>query len=383
MSVRRAIAVADVNELNVSRFCADHGISRWSFYAIRRRYEAEGEAGLRLQSRAPKTVANKTPLRVENQIVRLRKQLADEGFDAGAETIRWHLIQQCNDSTKVPSPATVWRILKARGFIVDDPAKAPNKQWKRFAAERANELWQIDGTDYQLGNGEVIKIINIIDDGSRFHPASQAHCSESFQAAWETMCAGGKNIGLPERVLSDNGKGLCKLEGPLAQVGISMSHSRPFHPQTCGKVERFHQTQAKWLAARPPAQSISQLQPLLDEFRSYYNHQRPHRSIGRRTPATAWNEMAKTGPANQPLDPTIKTLISHTKVAANGAVAFGRSYRISIGAEHAGHQATTIVTGLNATIFINGQLIRRLTLDPTRRVQPIHPKPGRPRNPNQ
>lgn len=382
MSVRRAIALADVKALNVTEFCDDHGISRWSFYEIRRRYAVEGEAGLEPRSRAPKSVANKTPPEIENQIVKLRKQLDDDGLDAGAETIQWHLQQDPNLSA-VPSPATIWRILKARGFMVDDPSKAPSKKWKSFAAERANELWQIDGTDYQLGTGAKAKIINIIDDGSRFHPAAQAHRSESFDAAWQTVCAGGQNIGFPARFLSDNGKALAKLETPLSELGISMGHSRPFHPQTCGKVERFHQTQAKWLAARPAAETLQELQLLLDEFRDYYNHHRPHRGIGRNTPAQQWAQMPKSGPTDQPLDLARPTALTHSKVATNGVISIGRRYRISVGAKHAGQQATTIATGLNATVFINGTLIRRLTLDPTRRVQPMHPRPGHPGKTNQ
>ena len=375
MSVKRLVALADVSLLNASEFCAEHGLGRTQFYEIRKRFAVEGEAGLEPRSRAPKTVANKTPALVEEQIVRLRKQLDEDGLDAGAETIRWHLLRSCDEA--VPSVSTIWRILKHRGFVVDDPSKRPTKTWKRFAAERANELFQIDGTDHQLATGNWVKIINIIDDGSRYCPASQARPSESYDAAWSTACAGFADVGMPARFLSDNSKAFLKLQATLATLRITMGHSSLYHPQTSGKVERFHQTQAKWLAARPQAGNLAELQTLLDTFREIYNHQRPHRGIGRTTPADQWNAMAKSGPADRPLNLEVPTTTHHTKVAANGVVA-ASSYRISIGAKHAGQMAWTIITGTRADIFINSQHTRTLTLDPTRRVQPLYNRKGHP-----
>ena len=377
MSVKWLVATTDLASVNVSQFCAQHGIGRTAFYEIRKRFEAEGDAGLEPRSRAPKTVANKTPLKIEEQIVRLRKELDGDGLDAGAETIEWHLLKQF-ESEMVPSPSTIWRILKQRGLVVDDPSKRPSKVWKRFAAERANELFQIDGTDYELATGQIVKIINIIDDGSRYCPASQAHRSESYVAAWSTSCASFVDAGMPARFLSDNGKAFRKLDATLASIGVSMGHSSIYHPQTCGKVERFHQTQAKWLAARPQAQNLAELQGLLDRFRRIYNHDRPHRSIGRNTPAAQWQTMPKTGPTDRPLNLEVPTTTHHSKVAANGAV-HASSYRISLGAKHAGQMAWTIITGTRADVFINNQHTRKLTLDPTKVVQPLHSRKGRPR----
>ena len=168
MSVRRLIGEVDVWSVNVSAFCVEHGIGRSSFYAIRRRFAAEGEAGLERRSRAAELIANKTPVETENEIVRLRKRLDDDGLDAGPATIRWHLEQDWDRERPVPSEATIWRILKAGGFIVADPSKRPKRSFRSFAAERANEVWQIDGTTWALADQTEVKIINIIDDGSRF-----------------------------------------------------------------------------------------------------------------------------------------------------------------------------------------------------------------------
>lgn len=378
MSVKRLIAVCDLKELNVKAFCAEHQIGRTTFYAIRQRFEDEGENGLEPRSRAPKHVANKTPVDVEDAIVRIRKELDDEGLDAGAQTIRVHLQNALSELRSVPSASTIWRILSARGLVKADPSKRPAKKYKRFAAERANELWQIDGTDYLLADERTVKIINVIDDGSRYCPASQAHPSESAEAAWSTLCAGFADTAMPARVLSDNAKAFTALLEPLAALGINKTASRPYHPQTCGKVERFHQTQAKWLAARPPAATIEQLQALLDQFRHIYNHHRPHRAIGRNTPAAQWAAMPKTGPADRPLQLAATTTIHHSTVSKHGLAAAG-PYLISIGNKHAGNHATTIITTTRADLFIDHHHTRTLTIDPARRVQPLHPRPGRPR----
>ena len=368
MSVKRLIAEVDVSDLNVAAFCRAHGISRTLFYELRKRFEAEGPAGLEPRSRAAKTVANKTPEWVEELIVRLRKELDDTGLDAGPETIRWHLAGEIDD-VLVPSVSTIWRILKARGLITADPSKRPSKTWKRFVAGRANELFQIDGTDYELANGQVVKIINVIDDGSRYCPASNAARSESFDAAWSTLTQAFTEIGMCAKVLSDNSKGFTKLTGHLAVLGIAKTTSSPFHPQTCGKVERFHQTQATWLAARPAARDLAELQVLLDEFRHIYNHRRPHRGIDRTTPASKWTAMPKTGPADRPLDLATPTTIHHSKVGINGVISV-KNYIVCLGVEHAGKTTDTIITGTQCNVFIGDQHIRGLKLDPTRRVQP-------------
>jgi len=372
MSVRRLIAELDTRSVNVSAFCVEHGVGRSQFYEIRRRYMAEGEAGLELRSRAPKRVPNRTPTRIEDRIVEIRKHLDDQGFDAGAGTIRWHLKKEF---VHCPSEATIWRILRARGFITADPSKRPKAAYRSFAAQRANEVWQIDGTNWELADGTESKIINIIDDGSRLMCASRAHPGETFDACWETVCHGATEHRWPERFLCDNGRGLARLETAVAKLGIATSHSRPYHPQTCGKVERLHQTLKKWLAKQPPAANLAELQTQLDTFRRYYNHQRPHRSIRRRTPAQAWNDMTKTGPANQPL--TLTSTISHSIVTTRGRVN-ASDYRISVGAAHANKPTTTIITGTQAHVFHNGELIRQLTIDPTKTSQPLHNKPGRP-----
>lgn len=358
MSVRRLIADIDTSTVNVTEFCAAHKISRSRFYRIR---SEVAEHGIEPRSRAPKSSPHQTPAVVEEAIVRIRKQLDDDALDAGAATIQWHL-QQDQTITTTPSMSTIWRILKARGFITPEPKKRP-KTAIRFEADRANEVWQIDGTNSTLADGSIVKIINVIDDGSRFVPSSRAHSGETIEGALDAVLAGASQVGLPERLLSDNGIAFKSLEESMAEVGVGIGHSRPYHPQTCGKVERFHQTQQKWLAKRPAANDLTELQHLLDEFRQVYNHERPHSAIGKTTPAKRFDAMSKSGPADRPLDIENRQMVRATTVNPDGQVFVG-GYKIGIGSTHAGQRAWVVITGQTATVFVNGSHIETFALKP-------------------
>ena len=183
-------------------------------------------------------------------------------------------------------------------------------------------------------------------------------------------------LGWPTRFLSDNAKAFRHvLADALGALGIAAGHSRPYHPQTNGKVERFHQTLKKWLAAQPAAEDLEDLQAQLDIFRFIYNHQRPHRSIGRRFPAQIWAQAPKSGPADQPLG--APTHINTSRVH-NGTVRTGRRYQMSIGATHNAPPPPIIRTGAHCHVFIDGHLARQLTINPDRDHQPLHDRPGRP-----
>jgi transposase InsO family protein len=376
MSLRLAVAQVDVAEINVAEFCRDHGISRDRFYTIRRRYQAEGDAGITPRSRAPHTIANQTSPEVEDLIVALRKKLDDNGLDAGAETIKWHLDAAGVDA---PTASTIWRILKRRGFIIAEPNKAPHKTWRRFVAEFVNELWQTDATHTELADGTEVDIVNIVDDHSRVCTASHAvDGTTSGPDAWDAFVTAVTTYGIPARALSDNGAPFTSnlFTSNLKDIQVNTTNSRPFHPQTCGKVERFHQTLKKWLDARAKPETVNELQQLLDVFVDIYNTQRPHRAIGRRTPADVYNTDPKTGPdAYSILD---ETTIHHNTVDRNGRAEIPGPYAITVGAEYTGQTATTIRTGNHAHIFINNQLARKLTIDPNRRTQPLYPRSGRP-----
>jgi transposase InsO family protein len=373
MTVRRLIVEVELDGLNVREFCHQHGISTWFFYDLRRRFAREGEGALEPKSRAPKRVWNKTAVDLEDVIVAKRKALKEGGLDHGADEVAAALTEA---GVTVPSPSTIYRILKARGFIDAQPRKAPKGSGRRFNATRANERWQLDDTSWELTDGAEVRIFNVIDDHSRLLIASRAMTTCTGTASFEALAEAATTLGWPQRFQSDNAKAFRDvLAEALRCLGVGPSHSRPYHPQTNGKVERFHQTNKKWLAAQPRADTLAELQHQLDIYRHHYNHHRQHRSLQRRTPADVWTLAPKTGPADRPLRPP--STLHRTRVA-NGTIRVPR-YAISVGATHNHTTALTIITGHDCHVFIDGQLIRQLTIDPTRRVQPLHPRPGRPK----
>jgi transposase InsO family protein len=372
MSVRRLIVEVDLDGLNVREFCRLHGVSTWFFYDLRRRWRRDGAAALEPKSRAPHRVWNKSPVDVEDLVVAERKRLKDLGLDFGADAVAAAL---AGAVSRTPSSATVYRILRARGFITPEPRKAPKRSRRRFTAERANESWQLDDMAWELADGTDVKILNVIDDHSRLLIASTAIAVCTGAAALAVVADAAGTLGWPERFQSDNASTFRHvLADALRPLGVAAAHSRPNHPQTNGKVERFHQTEQKWLTAQEPAATIEDLQALLDLFRHHYNHHRRHRGIGRRIPAQVWTDAPKAGPADHPLRPP--SAVHHSHVA-NGIVWIHR-YAISVGAAHDARTALTVLTGDACHVFIDGRLARQLTIDPTRRVQPLHDRPGRP-----
>lgn len=390
MDLRLMAAISGpLGAVNVSAVCRDHGISTKTFYKWRTRYQAEGLAGLEPRSRRPHRSPRRVSTEVEDAVVALRKELSDAGLDAGAATIRWHLARR-RLAYPPPSEATVWRILVRRGFVLPQPEKRPKSSLRRFAAAFPNECWQIDATDWALADLTPVEIINILDDHARLLVRSKAVISATSEAAWAAFSEGCGRYGVPWRCLSDNG--LCfsgKLRGyevvfetRLRAAGVLPVTARPYHPQTCGKVERFQQTLKRWLRAQGPCGTIENLQDALDGFADYYNHQRPHRAIGRRTPFEAWNATPRMASPGTPL--AARTRRTRVTIRPDGAADVvglsGRhQYRIALGVEYAGLPADVIFEERHAAVYVNGTLIRYLEPDPTRRYQPSGRKRGGPK----
>src|SRR5437899_4886668 len=251
-----------------------HHLYRSWIYALVARYRQGGYAALEPRSRRPRSCAHQVGPKIQRLILKLRQDLVASGHDAGAQTIAHHLARRLK---QVPSVTTIWRILRRRGLITPQPHKRPRSSFTRFEAQLPNELWQTDATHWTLGDGTTVEILNRIDDHSRLALASAAFATVKAHDAVEVFFSAASVHGLPAALLSDNGAvfsggsrgGTVLLETELARLGIRCLHSTPYHPQTCGKVERFHQTQKKFLARQPPARSIAHLQLLLDAFRAY------------------------------------------------------------------------------------------------------------------
>jgi transposase InsO family protein len=327
-----------------SEVARDYGVSRRWVITLVGRYLASGEAGLTPRSRRPHSSPARTSAAIEEEIVAIRKDLDKHGHEAGASTIAFHLAQRHG---RAPAVSTIWRILSARGFVTPQPHKRPKSSYVRFAAEQPNERWQTDITHWALADGTEVEILHWLDDHSRLLLASTAQAvfkAPDVAASYRKIAA---QHGDPASVLSDNGAvftgryrrtGRVALEVTLHHRGVVFIHSRPYHPQTCGKVERVHQTVKKHLATQPRARTLAQLQRQLDAFRDYYNTVRPHRALHRQTPHQAYQARPKAASTGQPLIGG-HYRVRHDRIDANGKLTLrhnSRLHHIGLGRRHAG-----------------------------------------------
>jgi transposase-like protein len=365
-------------KVNVAAMAAELGISRQSFYMYRARFAADGLVGLFPRSRRPHSCPWQTPTETEDEIVRLRKQLADDGWDNGAISIRYAMLDAGWDDP--PSSATIHRVLRRRGQVVDQPAKRPRSADRRFEFATSNACWQVDAFDWDLADGTGVVVFQVIDDHSRLEVDSYAAPAETGDAAWACWMRAVHSHGVPAMLLSDNHAAYsgarrgwtAQLERNLHAMGVRTITSTPRHPQTCGKDERVHQTLQKWLNAQPPANTLTDLQAQLDRWRTKYG-QRHHQGIGGQRPAERW-AAADKAPA-ETADQPEPTLITHPLATEGGKIGVD-GHIICLGAEYSRAQFTAVRTGDHVAIFHGQDLTRELTLDRTRRYQPSGTKPG-------
>src|SRR6516162_2595699 len=386
MSIARVVIAAVVLEGRPkSAVARDYGVSRRWVQILVARYLAEGEAAFEPRSRRPHASPRRTSQAAEDAIVALRKELAGAGLDAGAETIAWHLRARAGAA---PSAATIWRILSRRGLVTPQPHKRPRSSWHRFTADLPNELWQADITHWPLAGGGDAEILNILDDHSRLLAGCTARAVFKAGDIVADVHLAMARHGRPERMLTHNaagftgayrGRGWVALERELTALGIALSHCRPYHPQTCGKVERLHQTLKKWLARQDPAATLTGLRAQLDAFTAYYNTQRPHRAIGRQTPQAAWTARPKAIPARQGIRISEHFRVRRDRVDADGKLTLrhnSRLHHIGIGRRWSGTKVLILARERELRIITedDGKLIRELTLDPARDYQAQAPK---------
>jgi transposase InsO family protein len=373
------VAAVVVEGRSKSEVGRDYGVSRRWVITLVQRFLAEGEAGLQPRSRRPHASPNRTAHVVEDEIVELRKSLDRAGHEAGAATIAFHLHQRHGTS---PAVSTIWRILTARGFVTPQPHKRPTSSYRRFEAVQPNERWQLDITHWTLARGAGVEILNLLDDHSRLCLGSEVKTVFKASDVDDSFRTAAARHGDPAGMLSDNaavftgrprGSGRVALELTLLARGIGFRHSRPYHPQTCGKVERFHQTLKKWLDHQPPARTVRALQAQLDTFRAYYNRTRPHRALGRRTPQQAYDARPKAAPTGVRID------AGHYRVRRDTIDPSGvftlrhnsRLHHVGIGRRYAGTEVLVLIRDLHIRVLsTDGQLVRELHLDPSKDYQP-------------
>ena len=376
----------------VAEVAAAYGVSRSWLYELLARYRREGAQAFEPRSKAARTRPGATPPAVVDAVLAERDRLVACGHDAGPETILWHLQRA---GAAVPSRATIARILTRHGRVTPAPKKKPKSAYTRFQAEQPNQTWQSDFTHWRLPDGTDIEVITWLDDHSRYALHISAHRRVTGTIVLNTFRSTVTEHGCPASTLTDNGMvytvrhashrtrgGRNAFEAELARLGVQQKNGRGNHPQTQGKVERFQQTMKAWLTRQATQPTTTEdLQARLEQFQHEYNHDRPHRSLHRRTPAAAYTALPKANP--QPEPPGTPHARVRTDKINNGKITLrhsGTLYSIGIGRHLNGTRVKALVNGLDITIIhaTTGEVLRELTLDPTRRYQPQNAKQGEP-----
>jgi transposase InsO family protein len=386
---RLVITAVTIEKRPVSEVARTYGVARSWACALLARYRAEGEAAFEPRSRRPGTSPSAISAGTVELIVRLRKELSGQGLDAGPHTIAWHLAHHHRVTV---SAATISRYLARNGLVVPDPRKRPRSSYIRFEAEMPNQCWQSGFTHYPLASGAGTEILSWLDDHSRLALSVTAHHRVTGPIVVAAFRAAVARYGPPAATLTDNGMvfttrlsggkgGRNGLETELRHLGITQKNGKPNHPQTQGKVERFQQTMKKWLPRQPAPATLAELQDQLDTFTGIYNTARPHRSLPRRaTPATAYAARPKATPGDRATDSHDR--VRTDRIDANGKLTLrlgGRLHHIGIGRTHARTPVLMLIHDLHIRVInaATGELLRELTLDPTRDYQPT----GAPRGP--
>jgi transposase InsO family protein len=370
---------------SIAEVCRRRGISRASYYRYRRRYLEEGVDGLEPRSRRPRASPAQIEPTLEARIVELRRRHPRWG----ARRIHAELRR---GGIEPPAVATIHRALRRNHLVAPQPPRRA-KASKRFEREFCNDLWQIDGTELALAGGERVWVIDCLDDHARFLLAAIACASPSGEAAWACFVAASSAYGLPRQLLSDNHSSFTgrlygievAFERKLAEVGVELINAAPAHPQTLGKLERFHRTLKEWLAEEGPPLDLEHLQLLLDRFRAHYNRERPHQGIGNQTPAERYLPAAAKAPlgelalAEQDRQPAYPPHSLTRKVWANGIVAVD-GLGITLGRRYAGATVRIVEVGELIHVYLGDELLRALAPDRTRRYQKLGTR-GRRRRP--
>lgn len=354
----------------VSTFCAEHGISRKSFYELRKRARIDGPAAvLEPRARRPRSSPSKLTEAVKTQAIQVRSALDASGLDHGPISV--HEKMKSMGLDVVPSTAALARIFREAGVARAEPRKRPRSAWRRFVYPAPNACWQLDATEYVLTGGRKSVIFQLIDDHSRYAVASHVAAGETVKDAIKVFDKAVAAHGVPQRLLSDNGLALNpsrrgfvgQLVDHVSRLGVEAITGKPYKPTTQGKNERFHQTLFRYLDKQPLAESLEELQTQVDAFDLIYNTERPHQALpGRATPQVAWDATPKadaprpkpdrptyTGPAPvkrpRPKPPADLPADTHIRTVATGGTIGFDSVHYKVDVQHAFDQVLVIADG--------------------------------------
>jgi transposase InsO family protein len=382
------ITAVVVEGRGIREVARDYGVSPGWVSKLVARYRDEGDGAFEPRSRRPSSSPRAIDPEVIAKIVELRRQLVAAGDDAGPETIHWHL--EHHFAVRV-SRATIARTLVRSGLVTPQPHKRPRSSYVRFQAELPNETWQSDFTHYRLSDTNDVEILTWLDDHARFALSVTAHLRVTGPIVLDEFRKAIAAHGVPASTLTDNGMvyttrfsggrgGRNGLESELRRLGIRQKNTRPNHPTTTGKVERFQQTMKRWLAAQvPQPSSLVELQLLLDAFVTHYNGERPHRSLAERcTPGEAYVARPKAAPGTRD---DAHDRVRHDVIDKAGRITLridGRMHHIGLGTHRAGTRVLVLVHDLDVRVVdaATGELVRRLRVDQEKDYQGTGERPG-------
>jgi len=283
------VMLASVEGANVRSLCRRFGISPTIGYKWLERWRGHGMAGLQELSRRPQNSPLRSATATENAVLSVRaehpawggrkiaRRLKDLGYEA------------------VPAPSTVTAILKRRGIELGKFGGGQSA-FTRFERARPNELWQMDFKGHVALHTGRLHPLTVLDDHSRFAVVLAACANERTETVRQQLVIAFRRYGLPEGLITDNGSPWG--DGPgspftplgvwLIEHGIRISHSRPYHPQTMGKDERFHRSLKAEVLSAPPFADLAAAERALDRWRNVYNTQRPHEAIELAVPASRY-----------------------------------------------------------------------------------------------
>jgi transposase InsO family protein len=297
---REFVGLAMQEGVNRRELCRRFGISPATGYKWLSRWTA-GEDHVADRSRRPHSSPLRSPMDIEVLVLAVR----DEHPAWGARKIVRCLERDGHDT---PAGSTVHAILRRHGRV-EAPRGTPGKPWQRFEKPAANLLWQMDFKGHvALANGAACHPLTIVDDHSRYAVCLRAYGNEQSETVRSGLEATFHRYGLPDALLVDNGspwgdgpgQSWTRLGVWLLKLGVDVLHSRPYHPQTRGKNERFHRTLKAEVFALRRFRDLGEVQRAFDHWRSVYNLERPHQALDQEVPASRYVPSPRPMPSGLP-----------------------------------------------------------------------------------
>ena len=311
------VRLALLEGANRRELCRRFGISAEAGYKWLRRFGAGEDGGFADRSRRPLSSPGRTGDDMERRILAVRA----EHPAWGARKIRAVLARAGHAA---PACSTVHQVLRRHGLVL--PAPGGERASLRFEADAPNDLWQMDFKGHsRLGDGSRLHPLTVIDDHSRYVPGIAALGGETGEEVKAALTRVFAAHGLPLRMFTDNGNPWGGSQGNrwtafrvwLLKLGVELIHSRPYHPQSRGKNERFHRSMDEEVMNLRPLATRAEAQKAFDRWRHVYNHQRPHEALNLAVPASRYRPSIRPMPAKlaQPHyeDATITRKVPATK----------------------------------------------------------------------